>query len=237
MRRVLSIVAVVLVWACGALASPASGSDMPSVSWNKAIFQTSIDSDACVSVPGKVVSHGVAIGPDQNPVFVADVAGTPATVLLAKYDRETGERLWCTSLQVRAVANKTTFAVPSAQIGGLAIDASGTIFIAGDGGSTPSAAPSSTPGPAAERRRRCVEQRDRHGDGRSHVEIRFPSAPALEFARRRQPHRGWWHLQRGDRHCRDGDESRDGRAGLHGHEPGWRHRSDAVEPQLRICPR
>ena len=149
MRRVLSIVAVVLVWACGALASPASGSDMPSVSWNKAIFQTSIDSDACVSVPGKVVSHGVAIGPDQNPVFVADVAGTPATVLLAKYDRETGERLWCTSLPVRAVANKTTFAVPSAQIGGLAIDASGTIFIAGDGGSTPSAAPSSTPGPAA----------------------------------------------------------------------------------------
>ena len=59
MRRVLSIVAVVLVWACGALASPASGSDMPSVSWNKAIFQTSIDSDACVSLPGKVVSRGL----------------------------------------------------------------------------------------------------------------------------------------------------------------------------------
>ena len=54
-------------------------------------------------------------------------------------------RLWCTSFPVRAAANGTTFLVPFAEVGGVAIDSSGTIFIGGHGGTAPSPPP--TPGP------------------------------------------------------------------------------------------
>jgi outer membrane protein assembly factor BamB len=104
--------------------------------------------DPCLRVPGSVEGRGVAIGPDQDPVAVGEVAGL-STVVVIKYDHTSGERLWCKSFPVRAAAAKgTTFLVPLAEVGGVAIDSNGMIFIAGNGGTAPiPPPPQPTPGP------------------------------------------------------------------------------------------
>ena len=104
--------------------------------------------DPCLPVPGSVESRGVAIGPDQDPVAVGEVTGL-SRVVVVKYDGRSGEQLWCKSFPVRATAaNGTTFLVPFAEVGGVAIDSNGTIFIAGDGGTAPyPPPPQPRPGP------------------------------------------------------------------------------------------
>jgi hypothetical protein len=149
MRRALVLTFVWLLSASGLAASPAPDVNVPSVAWNQPAPH-SADATACVPASGAVASRGIAVGPDQNPVFVGDIARFSTTLIVAKYDRQTGERLWCTSFQVRAVdAGGAAFTVAFAQAGGVAIDSNGTIFIAGHGVSTPFPVPLPPgPGPA-----------------------------------------------------------------------------------------
>lgn len=135
--------------AAGVAASPAPDVNVPSILWNQPAPH-SADATACVPASSAVASRGIAVGPDQNPVFLGDIARFSTTLVVAKYDRQTGERLWCTSFQVRAIAaGGVPFTVAFAQAGGVAIDSNGTIFIAGHGVSTPFPVPFPPgPGPA-----------------------------------------------------------------------------------------
>ena len=149
MSRALVLAFVGLLSASGLAASPAPDVNAPFVAWNQPAPH-SADATACVTASGAVASRGIAVGPDQNPVFVGDIARFSTTLVVAKYDRQTGERLWCTSFQVRAVdAGGAAFTVAFAQAGGVAIDSNGTIFIAGHGVSRPFPVPLPPgPGPA-----------------------------------------------------------------------------------------
>jgi hypothetical protein len=129
------------------LASPALEHEPPSIRWNQTVPLT--PPDPCLTVPGSVETRGVAIGPDLNPVVVGEVAGPWTLAVAVKYDRRSGERAWCHSFPVRAAAvNGTTFLVAFAEVGGVAIDSTGTIFIGGHGRTAPfPPPPPSKPGP------------------------------------------------------------------------------------------
>jgi hypothetical protein len=134
--------------AAGVAASPSPDANVPSILWNQPAPH-SADATACVPGSKAVASRGIAVGPDQNPVFLGDIAFSSTTLVVAKYDRQTGERLWCTSFQVRAITpGGLPFTVAFAQAGGVAIDSNGTIFIAGHGVSTPFPVPF-PPGPGS----------------------------------------------------------------------------------------
>ena len=144
MSRVLSVVVAALAsFASGTGVLSAADLAAPSIAWNRSIAQPPADADSCLRVSGVFESRGVAIGPDQNPVFAAEVTnGSLTTIVVAKYERATGERLWCTSFPVRAIgSSKLSFTVAFAHVGGVAIDPAGTIFIAGDGATTPYPSP------------------------------------------------------------------------------------------------
>ena len=116
-------------------ASRAFDRESPSILWSQTVPLHA--PDPCLPVSGSVESRGVAIGPDQDVVAVGSIAGL-STVVVVKYDRSSGERIWCHSFPVRATtANGTAFLVAFAEVGGVAIDASGTIFIGGHGRTGP----------------------------------------------------------------------------------------------------
>jgi hypothetical protein len=140
MSRSLVFVFLGLFAAAGVAASPAPDANVPSILWNQPAPH-SADATGCVPAASPVANRGIAVGPDQNPVFLGDVARFASTLVLAKYDRQTGERLWCTSFQVRATIGGVPFNVAFAQAGGVAVDSNGTIFIAGHGVSTPFSVP------------------------------------------------------------------------------------------------
>lgn len=120
----------------------------PAILWNQTVPMH--PPDTCLSVAGNVENRGVAIGPDQNPVVLGEVAGASTVVVIAKYDRDSGERIWCSSFPVKGAAGGSTFLAPSAEVGGIAIDSSGTVFIGGHGrtGPLPPTSPGK-PGPTA----------------------------------------------------------------------------------------
>jgi hypothetical protein len=145
---VLVFVGLLSFPALGLAASPAPDAHVPSVLWNQPAPH-SADGTACVPASSAVASRGIAVGPDQNPVYLGDKAGFSTTLVVAKYDRNSGERLWCTSFLVRATGpGGIPFTVAFAQAGGVAVDSNGTIFIAGHGVSTPFPVPGPpVPGP------------------------------------------------------------------------------------------
>jgi hypothetical protein len=108
----------------------------PLILWNQAVPQ--YPADPCLAVAGHVESRGVAVGPDENPVALGQFTDPANVVVVAKYDRTSGERLWCTTFPVKGTTSGgSAFVVPRAVVAGLAIDSSGTIFIGGDGGTGP----------------------------------------------------------------------------------------------------
>jgi hypothetical protein len=75
MSRVLSVVVAALVsFASGTGASSAADLAAPSIAWNRSIAQPPVDADSCLRVSGIFESRGVAAGPDQNLVFLEEVA-------------------------------------------------------------------------------------------------------------------------------------------------------------------
>src|SRR3954471_8352660 len=114
MGRSLVLMFVGLLSASALAASPSGDVQAPSIAWTQATPQPA-DSTACVSGTRPTLTRSVAVGPDGNPVFVGDVPFSSTTVVVAKYDRASGERLWCTSFPVRATAGGAPFTVAFAQ--------------------------------------------------------------------------------------------------------------------------
>jgi hypothetical protein len=120
----------------------------PLIFWDQAVPQ--YPADPCLTVAGNVESRGVAVGADENPVALGKVTDL-AIVVVAKYERTSGERIWCTSFPIKgATPGGSVFVVPHAEVAGLAIDSSGAIFIGGHGGTGPvPSPPPHRPGPTA----------------------------------------------------------------------------------------
>ena len=65
------LVGLLSVSASTLAAAPAPDADIPSLIWNQPAPH-SADATACVPAASPVASRGIAVGPDQNPVFVGD---------------------------------------------------------------------------------------------------------------------------------------------------------------------
>ena len=128
-------------------ASPEPGQQAPSILWTQTVPLPLLD--PCLSALGSVESRGVAAAPDRDVVAVGILASL-STIVVVKYDGGSGERVWCTSFPIKATtATGSTFLVGSPEVGGVAIDSAGPIFIGGHGrtGPVPPLMNTSKPGP------------------------------------------------------------------------------------------
>jgi hypothetical protein len=151
LRRLgLPVTAVMLCFAVGIHGdsrSPSPGLDgeAPSIIWSQTVPLPLLD--PCVSVVGSVESRGVAVGPDRDVVAVG-IRASLSTIVVVKFDGVSGDRLWCTAFPIRATtATGSMFLVGSAEVGGVAIDSNGTIFIGGHGATAPLSPQHAKPGP------------------------------------------------------------------------------------------